>query len=267
AAVELGPFGAEPLGGASLVSLARVRSPATPDHARPPLLRPERIELDRLEAEGDRMRRPAFKCPGADLGAEAAEQAVCDVLGAGPERDPVRDRCRVRQDVGDLFAVEQGQRIDENEAAYPLTHQLGGPARHHAAIAGADQYDILQVLVEHQLRHFVGLRFGCDARTHLAFALATTVARRPVDLVPPGAQQVRYRLPDPTALIGAVHQHVCRHGLSSGTSLVESPAWSSASVDGAVGRARYRARFPRSTGCRRVFVADGRRLRRAFSSD
>src|SRR5690349_18387563 len=27
---------------------------------------------------------------------------------------------------------------------------------------------------------------------------------------------VRYRLPDPTALIGAVHQHVCRHGLSSG---------------------------------------------------
>src|SRR5690348_5214071 len=44
AAVELGPFGAEPLGGASLVSLARVRSPATPDHARPPLLRPDRIE-------------------------------------------------------------------------------------------------------------------------------------------------------------------------------------------------------------------------------
>src|SRR5215472_15983591 len=51
------------------------------------------------------------------------------------------------------------------------------------------------------------------------------------------------------------------------TSLVESPAWSSASVDGAVGRARYRARFPRSTGWRRVFVADGRRLRRALSSD
>src|SRR5689334_8499876 len=48
-AVELGPFGAEPLGGASLMSLARVRSPATPDHARPPLLRSERIELDRLE--------------------------------------------------------------------------------------------------------------------------------------------------------------------------------------------------------------------------
>src|SRR6516225_2085221 len=47
------------------------------------------------------------------------------------------------------------------------------------------------------------------------------------------------------------------------TSLVESPTWSSASADGAVGRAR----FPRSTGCRRVFVADGRRLRRALSSD
>src|SRR5689334_16352141 len=103
AAVELGPFGAEPLGGASLVSLARVRSPATPDHARPPLLRPERIELDRLEAKGDRMRRPAFKGPGAHLGVEVGEQAVCDVLGAWPERDPVRDRCRVRQDVGDLY--------------------------------------------------------------------------------------------------------------------------------------------------------------------
>src|SRR5690348_16501128 len=51
------------------------------------------------------------------------------------------------------------------------------------------------------------------------------------------------------------------------TSLVESPTWSSASADGVVGRARYRARFPRSTGCRRVFVADGRRLRRALSSD
>src|SRR5215469_3715287 len=51
------------------------------------------------------------------------------------------------------------------------------------------------------------------------------------------------------------------------TYLVESPTWSSASADGAVGRARYRARFPRSTGCRRVFVADGRRLRRALSSD
>src|SRR5262249_47292806 len=150
--------------------------------------------------------------------------------------------------------------------AYPLTHQLGGPARHHAAIAGADQYDILQVLVEHQLRHFVGLRFGCDTRTHLAFALAATVEARRVDLMPRGAQQVRYRLPDPTALIGAVHQHVCRHGLSS-ASLVESPTLSSASADGAVGQARYRARFPRSTGCRLVFVADGRRLRRALSSD
>src|SRR5436190_24169141 len=37
AAVELGPFGAEPLGGASLVSLARVRRRATPDDARQPL--------------------------------------------------------------------------------------------------------------------------------------------------------------------------------------------------------------------------------------
>src|SRR5262249_3790417 len=51
------------------------------------------------------------------------------------------------------------------------------------------------------------------------------------------------------------------------TSLVESPTWSSASPDGAMRRARYRVGLPRSTGCRRVFVADGRRLRRALSSD
>src|SRR6202521_2977533 len=231
ASVELAPFGAEPLGRASLVCLAWVRRPAAPDHARLPLLRPERIELDRLEAERNRMRRVAFECPGAGLGIEVGEQAGRGVLGARPERDPICHRGRPGQDVGDLFAVEQGQRIDKNEAAYPLTHQFGGPARHHAAIAGADQHDILQVLVEQQLRHLVGLRFGCDTRTHLALALAATVEARGVDLMPRGAQPVRYRLPDPAALIGAVHQYVCRHGQFPPVTSMVTPVTKSASLD------------------------------------
>src|SRR5215218_8028569 len=80
AGVKLGPCGAEPLGGTALVCLARIRSPAAPDHARVPLLRPERIELDRLEAERNRMRRVAFERPGAGLGVEIGEQAGCGVL-------------------------------------------------------------------------------------------------------------------------------------------------------------------------------------------
>jgi hypothetical protein len=34
-----------------------------------------------LKAERNRMRRMAFECPGAHLGVEVGEEAVCDVLG------------------------------------------------------------------------------------------------------------------------------------------------------------------------------------------
>src|SRR5260221_9054116 len=77
ASIKLGPFGAEPVGGAALMCLAGVLRLAAPDHARLPLLRPERIEFDRLESERNRMRRVAFERPGARLGGEGGGQAGC----------------------------------------------------------------------------------------------------------------------------------------------------------------------------------------------
>src|SRR5437868_784100 len=41
--------------------------------------------------------------------------------------------------------------------------------------------------------------------------------------MPRGTQPVCYRLPDPTALIGAVHQYVCRHGQFPPVTLMVTP--------------------------------------------
>src|SRR5207248_1687186 len=80
-----------------------------------------------------------------------------------------------------------------------------------AAGARAGQHDILQIFVEQQLRHLVGLRLGRDAGPHRTLALAAAVEARRIDAVPRIAQPVRHLLPDPAALIGAVHQYVSRH--------------------------------------------------------
>src|SRR5262249_38258731 len=109
------------------------------------------------------------------------------------------------------FAVVERQRIDEYQLSDPLAHQLGDPAHHHPARAGAHQDDLLQILVEDELRDLVGLGFGGDAGTYRALALAAAVEARGMNLMSRRAQPVRDALPDPAALIRAVHQYECCH--------------------------------------------------------
>src|SRR5437773_3616500 len=71
--IELGPFGAEPVGGAALMGFARVLRLAAPDDARLPFLRPERIELDRVLVDADRVGRVARDRPRADLWTKIGE--------------------------------------------------------------------------------------------------------------------------------------------------------------------------------------------------
>src|SRR5205085_644131 len=111
----------------------------------------------------------------------------------------------------DLLAGEQRQGIDQGEADDALAHQFGDPAHHHAARTRAGQHDIVQVFVEQELRDLLGLRLGRDAGPHRTLALAAAVEARRIDAMPRAAQPVRHLLPDPAALIGAVHQYVSRH--------------------------------------------------------
>ena len=119
------------------------------------------------------------------------------------------DRVGLQRGGIDRTRLELGCQILRERDA--ITHQLGDPAHHHPARAGADQDDILQILVEDELRDLVGLGFGGDAGTHRALALAAAVQGRGIDLMPRRAHPVRHALPDPAALKRAVHQYECCH--------------------------------------------------------
>src|SRR5207249_439071 len=88
AGVQLVPGALQPLGGAPLVRLGRVRGAATADHGRRPTLVPEVAELHRRLERGDRMRRVSREGPGACVGIEIGEQPLLGVgaIGAGRDR-------------------------------------------------------------------------------------------------------------------------------------------------------------------------------------
>ncbi len=77
--------------------------------------------------------------------------------------------------VGHRLAIEQRQGVGEDDAADPRADEFGGAAGDHAAAAGADQDDVMQVLEEQQVGDLGGMRFGVDARAEGVAALGAAV--------------------------------------------------------------------------------------------
>ena len=192
----------------------RVGALLAPDHRGVPRLVPEAVELHRLGHGGDRMHGAALDRPGAHRRIEVLEQAVLEILPRRPAGQLGVDRGRALDDVGQRLAVHQRQRIGEHHARHALAGKLGRARHHHAAGAGAGQHDILQVLVEQEVRDLLGVALGGDAGAHLALALGAAVERRREHAMALGQQLLDGRLPNPAALVGAVDQDERGHLLS-----------------------------------------------------
>src|SRR5437660_11270994 len=110
AGVELVPAGAEPVGGAALMRLARVLGTAAPDDVGLPFLRPEIVELDPLLVDPARVLGIAVERPSAGCRFEIGEQPVGGILAGrlAGQAAGIRGRGRAGDDVADLLAVEQG---------------------------------------------------------------------------------------------------------------------------------------------------------------
>src|SRR5437764_12259303 len=110
AGVELVPAGAELVGGAALMRLARVLRALAPDHIGLPGLRPERIELHRLFVDADRVLGVALQRPGLALRVEVGEEAIGRILARRAGRQAAAAGCggRAGDDVANLLAGEQG---------------------------------------------------------------------------------------------------------------------------------------------------------------
>ena len=80
AGVELEPFRLEALGGATLMSLARIYGAAAPDHRRRPWLCPEALQTHRVLVDPDRVERIARQGPGAGLRVEIGKQTGFRIL-------------------------------------------------------------------------------------------------------------------------------------------------------------------------------------------
>jgi hypothetical protein len=83
-----------------------------------------------------------------------------------------------------------------------------------SADCSADEDDVVEILVDHELRDLRGVRGVRDARPQRVAPLGTAVQRRRVHDVPGRAQSLGHRLPDPATLIRPVDQHEGRHALT-----------------------------------------------------
>ena len=200
----------------------RVDAALAPDDRRIPRLVPEARQLDGRPHGGDRMRRAALDRPPPQRRVEIGEQAGLEVVLRGAGAELRVDGGRPLDDVGQGLAVEQRQRIGEHHPRHPLARQLRGARHHHAAGAGADQHDVLQIVEEQQAGNFVGVRLGGDAGADLALALGAAVEAGRQHAMALRAQALGDRFPDPAALVGAVQQYEIRHHLFP--SLTETPA-------------------------------------------
>ncbi len=88
--------------------------------------------------------------------------------------------------IGDGLAVEQRQRVGQHDAADTLPRGFGHAGSDHAAAAGADQDDVVQVLEEQHLGHLGRLAFGVDPRPELMPAFGAAIQRRREHRVPGG---------------------------------------------------------------------------------
>ena len=222
AGVELGPFGAEPFGRAALVCFARVRRSAAPDHARLPLLRPERISFDRLEAERNRMRRSALDAQARVLGSRSANRRISTSSGLGrsvtpPETEVELAECwrPFRRRTGSAHRQKQGglsaHASIRRSGTPPCRHSWCRPARHPSNPCRTVTVPLRRPAFRLRYPDASGL---CVRRNRRGSARRPDVPRRAVG---------RYRLPDPTALIGAVHQYVCRHHYASDQNWLRKP--------------------------------------------
>jgi hypothetical protein len=92
-----------------------------------------------------------------------------------------------------------------------VPHLLRRATHHHAARAGANQHDIVQIFIEEQVGDFRDVGRCVDAGAQLMPTLGTAIHGRAIHGMARGTQACRDTLPDPAALIRPVHQNEGRH--------------------------------------------------------
>ena len=206
------PFGFQPRSRPPHMRFTGIRGLPAPDHCRIPAHVPKIAELDGNFGGSCRVRGIAVERPCLGRGIEVGEQAVGGLLPrwAGGHRNGSGGG-RAFDDVAGPLPIVQRQRVHQHDARDAVAHPFGHAANDHPAGAGADQDGVRQILEEQQIGHLIDEGAGVDARPQFVPAFGASHHGRRVDVVASGPQPADNALPDPAALVRAVHQNEVRH--------------------------------------------------------
>jgi hypothetical protein len=214
ARIDLDVPGSKQLGGSPLESLRRITS-QTPHDEGAPVESPKMFEAHCTVARGPWERRAASQCPFSSL--QILKVDFSEKGGSRRNRNtwgfPVLSWLPDR--LANSFSVEKGESVNEDQATNAFPRQLCDSADHHAAGAGCNQHDIVEVLKEEELGDLFALRFNRDAGTNLIMTLGTTIKGWRVDRVAFASQQLSRLFPHPASLASTVDQYVRRQFITS----------------------------------------------------
>ena len=127
-------------------------------------------ELERLQVGLPRMRREPRRRPGDLVGIGepvrrqrpgAREQDQLDAID-DPQR--VADGLDATAEVEERLAVHRRDGVEEDEVADAVDRPVGGAGDHQAAVAVADEHDVVEVLVEEDVGDVGDVRLEVDVR-------------------------------------------------------------------------------------------------------
>ncbi len=115
-------------------------------------------------------------------------------------------------EVGEALAVTRHERVEIDQPRDALARAVGHAGRHHAPVAVADQYDVVQILAVQRAAHVgdMGVEVVLRARQMLALAKAGVGGNE--DLVPGRRHQGPHLLPRPAGGPRPVGDDECGHG-------------------------------------------------------
>jgi hypothetical protein len=187
--------------------------------------RPARaVELQRhaVHAEGVRHLTPSQPVGVGALQPEIGrigrrQRVVVRRRGGAPRRDDFRG-----VPLAPAFARQRHHRVDVHQLRHAHAargQRVGRAGDHHAAVAVADEHDVVQLLGRDQAEHVVDVVLQRDVGPPQVRAIAVPGQRHRMHLVTGGAQGAEDAAPDPGSAPGAVHEDERAHAKSPSRTL------------------------------------------------